>query len=292
MELLQLKYFLALAESEHVSRTAEELHISQPSLSATIKKLEDELGVPLFQRSGRNIALSDYGRAFRTYAEQAMMNLEIGKNTLVQMRNTSENTLTLGVLSPYVWSDFLEAFRDKHPEIMINSYSMEGDQYIDALISGRIDMYIGGINDRSRMDLRYETLYTDPMVLLVNTGNPLSEISEVDLRSCKDEKFINLDRNTNLQQFISTLYDAAGFTPRTVMEVDYTIRDEMVSMNYGISITTSHSAQKTKFENVKPVNITYPPFRRELGLVWKKDLIFRRTIRLFHDFAAEYYSKG
>ena len=76
MELLQLQYFLLLAKEQHVTRTAELLHISQPSLSATIKKLEAELGAPLFIRKGRNIVLSPYGEAFKQYAEEAFLLLE------------------------------------------------------------------------------------------------------------------------------------------------------------------------------------------------------------------------
>lgn len=291
MEMLQLKYFLALAETEHVSRTAELLHISQPSLSATIRKLEEELGAPLFERTGRNIRLSPYGQAFLVYAKEAMLSLENGKTTVAQMKNKADRTISLGVLSPYVWSDLFDAFRRAHPEILVSRYSMEGGEYAAALKEGRIDLYLGGINRLSDPELTANTLYTDGMVLLVNRQNPLAALDEVDLRLCKKERFINLGRDTDLQRFVSTLFDAAGFTPNVIMEVDYTLRDEMVSLNYGISVTTARSAARTAFDNVKPVRIASPGLRRALGLVRLNSPVCKDAARVFMDFAADFYGR-
>ena len=90
MELLQLKYFLILCESQHVSKTAEKLNISQPSLSSTIKKLEKELGVPLFVRKGRNLELSPYGQVYREYAREVFLALENGRRRINLIRDEDE----------------------------------------------------------------------------------------------------------------------------------------------------------------------------------------------------------
>lgn len=289
MELLQLRYFLELAKTEHMTLTSANLHISQPALSSTIKKLERELGVPLFERRGRNIRLSRYGKVYKEYVQEVFFNLETGRKVIRRMRDSTDNTIRLGVLSPYVWMDMFAAFHEAYPEVIVNRYSMEGNEYIDALLSGKIDMYIGGINNVFHRKLAYATLYTDAMVLLVNDENPLSKYREVDLRTCENENFINLDRDTNLQQFISTFYEVAGFNPRVVMEVDYTLRDEMVEQNYGVSITTERSAKKTRAKNVSYLHITYPPFRRKLGLVWNDGMVFSPSVEKFRKYALDYY---
>lgn len=291
MELLQLRYFLELAKTEHMTLTSANLHISQPALSSTIKKLEQELGVPLFERRGRNICLSRYGKVYKEYVQDVFFNLETGQKAVLRMKDSADNTFRLGILSPYVWSDLFAAFHEAFPKVIISRYSMEGNEYLDALLSGRIDMYIGGINNAYHRKLEYETLYTDNMVLLVNNSNPLSRYREVDLRACENENFLNLDRDTNLQQFISTFYQAAGFNPHVVMEVDYTLRDEMVAQNYGVSITTETSARKTSAQNVSYLHITYPPFRRKLGLVWSGNTLFTPSMEQFRTFAREYYRR-
>lgn len=289
MELLQLSYFLELAKSEHMTLTAACLNISQPALSATIKKLENELGVPLFERQGRNIKLTKYGEVYKKYVQEAFYSLKCGELSLQYMRDAGDNTLRLGVLSPYVWSDLFDAFVKENPHIFINRYSMEGSQYIEALLSGKIDMYLGGINDINHRKLSYSTLYTDAMVLMVNKKHPLSRFSEVDLRTCENEDFINLDSDTNLQQFINTMYYTAGFNPHVVMEVDYTLRDTMVAQNYGVCITTLTAAKKSTSDDLSYLTITYPPLRRKLGLVWNSNAVFSQAVETFRQFALQYY---
>ena len=166
---------------------------------------------------------------------------------------------------------------------------MEGSQYVDALLSAKVDMYLGGINDAPHRKLSYLTLYTDAMVVQVNNKNPLSQFTEIDLRKCENEDFINLDRDTNLQQFISTIYRTAGFTPHVVMEVDYTLRDAMVAQNYGVSITTLTSAKMNTSKDVSYLNITYPPLHRKLGLVWNSNALFSPAMDTFREFALAYY---
>ena len=226
MDLLQLEYFLRLAANEHVSKTAEQLHISQPSLSATIKKLEAELGVPLFIRQGRNIALSPYGQAFKVYVEEAFLALNNGKQAIDQLRGTDDCQLNLGLLSPYVWTEVFQDFAALYPEVRINRYSVEGYRYVDQILAGKIDLYLGGINRIEELDngkIQYTTLYEDDMVLLVHKSHPLAGRTGVDLRECRNEHFINLDPSTNLQQFISALLEQAGFDTTVVMVCDYTL---------------------------------------------------------------------
>ena len=291
MELHQLHCFLELAKTEHMTKTAAALHISQPALSATIRKLERELGVPLFERQGRNIRLSKYGAAYREYARDVFFKLETGQRALSRMRDAADNSFRLGILSPYVWSELFGAFHAAHPEVIVSRYSMEGGEYIDALLSGKIDLYIGGVNNVRDPKLTVETLYTDAMALLVNVANPLAARREISLRECREESFVALDRDTNLQQFISTLFRAAGFAPRVVMEVDYTLRDEMVAQNYGVSITTETSARKSGAKDVAYLRITDPPVRRELGLVWCGDGPISPAMEKFRRFALDYYRK-
>jgi len=294
MELLQLKYFLLLAKVQHVSKTAEMLNISQPSLSSTMKKLEEELGVPLFTRKGRSIELSEYGRAYRDYIEEAFLAIENGRRTIDAMRGESDNRLNLGVLSPYIWTEIFSAFQAKCPEVRLNRYSVEGSHFIGDLLDGKIDLYLGAINGIEDMDqskTEYKTLYDDDMVLLVNENHPLAGRKTIDLRECRGESFISLDDETSLQQFINQLFEQAGFEPKVVMVCDYTLRDQMVSENHGIMVTTRLSAIKCEFKNVRHITITNPPAKRKLGFVWRKNAVFTPAMKNFYDCGIEFYEK-
>lgn len=295
MELLQLQYFLLLANQQHVTRTAELLHISQPALSLTIKKLEAELGVPLFIRRGRNIVLSPYGEAFKQHVEDAFFSLENGKRALARMQKVGNSTLNLGLLSPYVWNELLMLFNDLHPDLNINRRSIEDHRFWDSILSGDIDFYLGGLNQLEEMDtsrLDYATLYEDNMVLLVHKGHPFASRESIDLRECRDESFINLAAETNLQQFINRMFHRAGFVPKVVMTCDYTLRDQMAADGHGVSITTELAALKSDVKGVVHIPLSFPGEKRKLGLVWRKNKVFSDPMEKFYDVALRFYSDG
>lgn len=294
MDLLQLQYFLKLANVQHVSKTAELLHISQPSLSATIKKLEVELGVPLFTRKGRSITLSPYGEAYKVYVEDAFLALENGKCTIDGMLKTEAGTLNLGMLSPYVWTEVFQEFAQQYPDVQVNRLSAEGFHFIDRLLDGTIDMYLGGLNGIDALSagkLQYHTLFEDDMVLLVPDSHPLAAETSIDLRQCGDLGFINLESGTNLQQFIDSLFARTGVKPRVIMVCDYTIRDQMVADNHGVSVTTRLSARKTDAQHVTYIPISYPAEKRKLGLVWRRGQVFSPAMQYFFDAAQAFYSR-
>ena len=97
MELLQLLYFQVVAQEEHITRAANTLHVSQPALSKTIKRLEDELGVPLFTRVGKTIRLNAKGEIFLRYVTTALSALSDGKNTLTSLNSTSFPDITINL---------------------------------------------------------------------------------------------------------------------------------------------------------------------------------------------------
>ena len=293
MELLQLQYFLLLAKEQHVTRTAELLHISQPSLSATIKKLEEELDAPLFVRKGRNIALSPYGEVFQSYVEEVFLALKNGKATLSKMKNQEDSVLNLGLLSPYVWNELFLLFSDQYPEITINRRSIEDQRFWDGIVEGDIDFYLGGLNRIEELDtsrLQYSVLYEDSMVLLVHQNHPLASRETIDLRECGEESFVNLSEDTNLQQFLNQMFQKAGFVPKVVMTCDYTLRDQMVAEGHGVSITTRLGAQKSNVSGTVAIPITYPAEKRKLGLVWRKKRVFSIPMEKFYNVANHFYS--
>ena len=293
MELLQLQYFLLLTKEQHVTKTAELLHISQPSLSATIKKLEEELDAPLFVRKGRNIALSAYGETFKRYVEEAFLALENGKQVLSLMKNEEDFVLNLGLLSPYVWNELFLRFSDQYPEITINRRSIEDQRFWDGIVEGDIDFYLGGLNRIEELDtsrLQYSVLYEDSMVLLVHQNHPLASRETIDLRECGEESFVNLSEDTNLQQFLNQMFQKAGFVPKVVMTCDYTLRDQMVAEGHGVSITTRLGAQKSNVSGTVAIPITYPAEKRKLGLVWRKKRVFSIPMEKFYNVANHFYS--
>lgn len=294
MEFLQLSYFLELAKHQHVSHTADLLNISQPALSATINKLEKDLGVELFLRKGRNIILSPYGEVFKEYVEDAFSLLENGKQIIKEMKSSDNLTLNLGILSPYIWNEITDKFCSVYPDIRLNIHSAEENNYLGNITSGKIDFYLGGINQIEKnfmTKIDYITLYEDDMAVLINKSHPFASRKEITLSECRNENFISLNPDTSLQKFIDILWEKAGITPKTIMTCDYTLRDLMVSKNYGVCITTMRSAKKCNLEEVTYLKIKNPAEKRKLGLVWKRNVKeFSSPMKKFYDMVTDFYN--
>ena len=286
MELLQLKYFLLLAKNPHVSNLATQLHVSQPALTATIKRLERELGVSLFQREGRQIRLSEYGELYQSYVEEMFYALEGGAKAIDRLKMAQKYRLSLSLTSSNTWRPMLEQFSGKYPEIMIDQlYSEDASK----VLSGQADFYVGAVTEWEKSQLDTKILYEDDMVLLVNRDHPLAGCGSISLSDCKNETYINLGRHTSLQAFINTMFLEAGFKPRVVLECDYTLREEMVKKGYGISVTTKRSVENLDPDIFDYLYITFPIKKRVLSIATKRQKIFTQSMQTFLDYALQYY---
>src|SRR5271156_1043443 len=122
MELDQLRYFCAIADAEGFSRAAELTHVSQPSLSQQIRKLEDELGARLFDRLGRTVRLTELGRAFLPHARSILRELESARGDVIERKASVNGTVAVGVIptiAPYFLPPYLSPFSHKYPQARV-----------------------------------------------------------------------------------------------------------------------------------------------------------------------------
>src|SRR5919201_3737393 len=139
MDLLQLHYFRTVARLEHVTRAAEELGVAQPALSKTIARLEAELGLPLFDRHGRRVALNTCGLAFLRHVERVFMAIEDGRQELADLAGRARGTVTVAATTLRLLPDLLGAFRDRHPGVNFRLSQASTAEMQAGLIRGEID---------------------------------------------------------------------------------------------------------------------------------------------------------
>ena len=293
MELLQLKYFRVLAKEEHVSRASEKLYISQPSLSLTIKKLEDELGVRLFDRVGRGIRLNEYGKTFLAYVDDVFYAIERGSSEVRKMQGHYENQVLIGIQTPYVWQDLTRDFLKLNPGVTLGQRSIEGNDYIVQLLNEEIDFHIGTIGDGD--DVEKEALLDKmdfakgDVYIIVNASSPLAERESILLHEIKDEYIVCRNRTDNFQKYTDRLCrEIGGFVPKVALECDYTLREKMVAQGYGISFSTGPAIRWLDTQGVVPVRIADPNVQRIYQLIWKRKRSFTPIMQRFYDFTANY----
>lgn len=275
IELRRLRYFLVLAEELHFGRAAARLNMAQPPLSEQIRKLEDELGFRLFQRTSRSVALTDAGRVFLdgarratdelARAAQAGQQVELGLAGYVRIGFVSSGGVTF-------LPKLLRRLREALPQVRtpLRQYSSTGA--IEALIERTIDMAIvrtpvvGG-------QLAHRVLLRDPVVLAIANDHPLAGRKRVALAALNEERFVLYPPNEGHAAYnvVQKACLAAGFIPSAAEFVDdiYGMLG-MVSAGVGVALMPAAISQ-LNVEGVVFHALPEVKERFELSVVWRDD---------------------
>ena len=197
MELRHLRYFLIVAEELHFGRAAARLHITQPPLSQQIRQLEDELGVPLFQRTKRRVQLTDAGRAFQEAAQQMLDQARLAVRTAQRAHLGEIGPLTLGFVGSAmagVFSEILLAFRRRFPEVELTLQELTTAQVIHSLREGYID--IGILHPPIAQEpFAFEMMGREPFVVVLPKTHRLAAQRRISLRDLVHETVVLVPRD-------------------------------------------------------------------------------------------------
>ncbi len=174
--LRQLQYFVAVAEQGSVTRAAQNLSISQSSITEAIKELEGDLGVSLFERHPRGLSITHHGHQFLRHATKILAGVSDARRSLAEPASAQKGTLNLGVTSlvaGYVLSDLLARYRRACPGVEVSAIEDNGSYLEHLLIGGELDVAVMVISNlRDRMALQAEIIETSPYRLWLPLGHP------------------------------------------------------------------------------------------------------------------------
>ncbi len=291
MELLQLRYFLKLAESQHLTNTARELFISAPSLSLTITRLEKELGVPLFDRVGRSIVLNDHGQLFYTHIKQAMQSIDAGVSALQGL--PFKPTVSLALASPHAWGACLFDFQAAYPNIHLTTKNISAKE-IQTLSPWSFDFFIAIVReiDTEKFDYRVIRRPEKPVVVL-SSDHPLARRQSVTFQELKDEVFITMTQGlSTAYQFLTDMCTLAECDIPKTIESDLLFRVTLIEQMQGITLTTDIGF-RTNFDQANPrikaIPISEPMLTRTQAIAWRKGNPPSKAGRQFMDFLLSYY---
>ncbi len=290
MDLLQLKYFCAIVEEGHMTRAAARLSIAQPALSASLGRLEKELGVSLFDRVGRNIYLNECGQSFYAFVSPALALLENAARSVDDFKQQRLDNLVLGSVSQTYLQDAIMAFKRRHPDIRISQFTIEPENADRELNQNDFDfLLIPKYLDRP--DFIQEVLYEDRFALALNTSHPLADQTEVRLADLKDESFISLPKGYAFRDFTDQICLAAGFTPCVAMECFHCQMLDLISAGLGVALVPESFRKKCLYNHtVKVLPLAGPPVIRPMLVSYKKARYMTKAARAFLEFLHEYYT--
>ncbi len=240
METSYLNEFIVLAETENYLQASETLFISQSSLSKHIKSLEEEIGVPLFDRSTRKVKLNDYGTTFLKYARQ-MLDVEYTLlRDLAEQREAGQNTLRIGsipLMAPYRITDIIVKFQKNNPNCSISLLEGESADLKDMLRKNQCDLAF--IREESTSDPEFAKFpfTSDHLVAVLPETHPLATADSVRLEQLRNEHFLFLQPDSLLYSLSTAACQRAGFSPN----ITYTGKRaeniiDLVSKGMGVSL--------------------------------------------------------
>lgn len=288
MELLQLHYFVKLAQRGHLNQTAEELVVSPSSISNSISRLEKELGVKLFDRVGRNIRLNDYGKAYLVHARRVLSEIECGKRELLDMAELRDNQLVLATPNPLVWQEAMQSFHRIYPNISIKHIFYDPVTSNSSTPPEQTDVLIASSDAFAHPDWQSSLLFRDNIVLAVPTDHSFTKRSEIALSEAKDEWFVSLS-DSSFSRKCTELCREAGFEPRSRIECDYMLRPKIVLTEKMVCLTTYNGRETGVFSGIPLVPLTDPGAVREQCVFYKRSSYITKSVQLFVNFILDRY---
>jgi DNA-binding transcriptional LysR family regulator len=234
----QIEGFLEVARRGNVSRAAEAMFVTQPTLTARLHALERELGEPLFARTRRGMRLTDAGRAFLPYAERAIRAVRDGRQALVDARSASAGRLVLGAapaVSTYVLPPLLQRFAGAYPRVEVAVRTGHSEDVLQMLLREEVQLAL--VRGLRHPEIESMPLYEDALVLVVPPGHPFAKRSNVGIADVAQERLIFFDRTSSYYELTQSFFLSLGVTPREVMELDnIESTKKMVERKLGIAL--------------------------------------------------------
>ena len=258
-----------MAETLHYTKAAKILHISQPSLSYALSQLESELGVPLFQKAGKRVFLTSYGKAFQKSNEKILSELEFITLQLQDMKKNAQKEIRLGYiqsLSSTFIPHIVEMYynhQDSNATAFIFAPNQQHD-LIGELKNGKLDVVICAQADDA---LPHKKIADQELILIAPKNHPFATMSSVCLNDLSDKPMVMLAPKTGLYQTIHEIFSANGAKLHITQEAcDYHAAINYVSLGKGVSIIPHISAIEQ--HNVVPVRIRDLNCARPIYMLW------------------------
>ena len=243
MTLQEIRYFCVTAEVLHYTRAANLLYISQPSLSYAIGKLEKELGVPLFEKQGKQVSLTKHGEAFLPYAKRALNELSEGIERLGSLSLQGGGIVSLGYIYSVSFSilpEFVNKFYEHQGSQQIAFRFKQGmaGELIEQLLNGSLDLLIAGVTGKPDIaSVDYLPIYSQELYLAVPEDHRLASETSVDLEDLSGENFISISHDSVIYHQLESEFKKADIYPHTIYEADeYSSIAASVATGAGVAI--------------------------------------------------------
>lgn len=285
MDIRHLEYFMAVAHYLNFTKAANHLHLTQPSLSKTIKQMEESLGVPLFHRSFRKLELTDAGKALLQNAKVVLNAYQNLTSELNDVASLQKGEIRIGIppiIGAAFCSIFISEYVNKYPNINMNLIEVGSKKIEEGIEDGTLD--IGFICHRPEQNklIEHAQVFHDPLMLVVHKSHPLANHKVVNFELLKEEKFIMYRDDFSLYDRIVRTCLEYQFFPKIVCESsqkDFMV--EMVAANLGIALLPAKICKEMIHTELKAIPFQEDAIHLDLRMIWRKGQYIPYAVRAF-----------
>ncbi|WP_257351517.1 LysR family transcriptional regulator [Pseudalkalibacillus decolorationis] len=282
MELRQLEYFMVICEELHFSRAAEKIMVSQPNLSQQIKLLERELGVPLFNRIGKRITITEAGNLLYEQSTHIFSHLKQAQESISELKQIKGGSLTIGILpgdADLMFNSLLLDFHSTYPNVSLSL--VETIKVAEQVIEGDIDI---GITTSPNPDERIVRipLFHEEFSLAVAKNTPLVNKMTIPLKSLQEMKTVMFPPDHQCRKLIDEHCQELGF--RINPKIETTTLSSLITMiekGIGVSVLPRLLLENLPNENIQTIKITNPTPSQEICLIYRTDKYLGFAARTF-----------
>lgn len=291
MELIQLKYFKTVAQTGKISEAAQSLFISAPALSTSISRLEKELGIALFDRTGNKIALNPQGQIFLRYVNQIFSNLECAKTELKQSLMHQGKHISIASVASTQWVDLITAFSQENPHFTLSCTSLTRSELSTSGLQVQHNFLFAANEDIPPIylnELESTPLFVDSPVIMVNPEHPLAKQKSIDLQQLQGETIFLPMQNYALYNHLVALFEVNDIPFPAGNAYSHLMSQQMAANNLGIAFASMHTS-KTPSLPLQYIPINNPTSSWVCSMFWRKNHIFTPDEAIFKEFVESFY---
>lgn len=284
MDFDQLRYFLRVAERQNFTRAAEDLAISQPALSRSIQKLEEELGQPVFERKARSVALTEVGTLLQSRALQVLTILEDTKAEITDDGQSGRVRVgAIPTIAPYFLPKILKQFAAEFPKATMIVQENTTDALLKACTQGEIDLAILALPIPAKY-LEIEELFSEELYLVLPPDHPLIEKEKLRLSDVEPLPFVLLNEAHCLSDTIISFCRQRSFQPLTVERTSQlAMVQELVSLSHGVSLIPAMAKQLDRSDRRVYRSFTGKKPTRTIAVAWNPYRFQSRLLTYFRE---------
>lgn len=274
MELTQLRYFRAIAKCGHMTKAARTLGVSQPALSAMLRKLEAEVGTSLLHRTGKGVELSEAGKVFLRHADESVRRADEGLHEVRRLSGLETGSIRTGAgatAASYILPSVVSDMRRAHPGLKFYVREMGSSAIVEAILNGELDLGIVTLPVRAvgAKQLVLRSLVDDELRLITPPRHKLAKETSFRWSDLKGESVIGFEAGSAVREVVDAAAASSGITLDVVMELrSIQSIQQMVAAGVGVGFVSRLSDAPKRLPSLTPKG---EPLLRELAIVRRSD---------------------